>query len=72
MVNQDAYLAMLEDFAFPESARMEDDVIFQHDGAPPHWGLLLDQRFPGQWIGRGGPTPWPARSPDMTPLDFYF
>ncbi|KAJ4438926.1 hypothetical protein ANN_14880 [Periplaneta americana] len=24
-----------------------------------------------QWIGRAGPTPWPARSPDMNPLDFY-
>lgn len=24
------------------------------------------------WIGRGSPTPWPPRSPDLTPLDFYF
>ena len=66
---------MLEDFAFPDLAQMEDDVIFQQDGAPPHWGLRmrasLDQHLPGQWIGRGGPTPWPARSPDMTPLDFF-
>ena len=23
-------------------------------------------RFPSQWIGRGGPIPWPTRSPDMT------
>ena len=50
--------------------------MFQQDSAPPHWGLLhvrgsLEQRFPCQWIGRGGPTPWPARSPDMTPLDFF-
>ena len=29
-------------------------------------------RFPGQWIGRGGPIPWPARSPDVTHLDFFF
>lgn len=24
------------------------------------------------WIGRGGPVPWPARSPDLNPLDFSF
>jgi hypothetical protein len=22
-------------------------------------------------MGRGGPIPWPARSPDLTPLDFW-
>ncbi|KAF2888020.1 hypothetical protein ILUMI_18153 [Ignelater luminosus] len=22
------------------------------------------------WIGRGGPTSWPPRSPDLTPLDY--
>ena len=32
----------------------------------------LDRQFPERWIGRGGPTPWPARSPDLTPLDFFF
>lgn len=25
-----------------------------------------------QWIGKGGPIAWPPRSPDLTPLDFYF
>jgi hypothetical protein len=24
-----------------------------------------------RWIGRGGPTAWSARSPDLNPLDFY-
>jgi hypothetical protein len=23
------------------------------------------------WIGRGGPIPWPPRSPDLSPLDFF-
>jgi hypothetical protein len=28
--------------------------------------------FPGRWIGRDGPTPWPLRSPDIKPpLDFF-
>ena len=21
---------------------------------------------------RGGPTPWPLRSPDLTPIDFFY
>ncbi|RLU17341.1 hypothetical protein DMN91_009574 [Ooceraea biroi] len=25
----------------------------------------------GQWIGRGGHISWPARSPDLNPLDFF-
>jgi hypothetical protein len=25
----------------------------------------------GRWIGRDGPMPWPPRSPDITPLDFF-
>jgi len=31
----------------------------------------LDAIFPNRWIGRDGPTPWPSRSPDITPLDFF-
>ena len=27
--------------------------------------------FPGRWIGRGGPIPWPARSPDLNPLHYF-
>jgi hypothetical protein len=33
---------------------------------------FLDQLFPGHWTGRRGPVEWSARSPDLTPLDFYF
>ena len=31
----------------------------------------LDEIFPGRWFGRGGPTAWPPRSPDLTPLDIF-
>ena len=24
-----------------------------------------------RWIGRGGPTVWPPRSPDLTPMDYF-
>jgi len=49
-------------------------IIFLQDGAPPHWGSdfrrFLVATFPNRWIGRDGPTAWPPRSPDITPLDF--
>ena len=32
---------------------------------------VLDATFPDRWIGRDGPTPWPPRSPDITPLHFF-
>ena len=50
-------------------------MIFQLAGAPAHWGLqvraFLNTNFPQHWIGRDGPTPWPPRSPDLTPCDFF-
>lgn len=53
----------------------EAEVYFQQDGAPPHYVLpvrqWLDDEFPNKWIGRRGPMEWPARSPDLTPLDFF-
>ncbi|GFS75576.1 uncharacterized protein TNCV_3425211 [Trichonephila clavipes] len=30
----------------------------------------LDTAYPGRWIGRGGPINWPARSFDLSRLDF--
>ena len=46
-----------------------------HDGAPAHFRITvrrhLNTIFPGRWIGRGGPIPWPPRSPDLNPIDFY-
>ena len=32
---------------------------------------FLDATFPNRWIGRDGPTSWPPRSPDITPLDLF-
>ena len=68
------YLDMLQNYAMPQLERIPD-LIYQQDGAPPHWSLdvraYLDDVFQDAWIGRGGPTAWPARSPDITPLDFF-
>lgn len=61
----------LEDF--PLAQRQQ--LYFQHDGAPPHnsgpVADLLQLYFPNKWIGNNGPIMWPARSPDLTPLDFF-
>jgi len=32
---------------------------------------FFDATCPNRWIGRDDPTPWPPRSPDITPLDFF-
>ena len=61
---------LLEDVPLNKRGRM----YFQHDGAPPHSSRevrnFLNYLFPGRWIGRGGPHHWPARSPDLSPLDY--
>lgn len=48
---------------------------FQHDGAPAHFSIVVREHLHGtfgrRWVGRGGPVSWPARSPDLNPLDFF-
>ena len=31
----------------------------------------LNEKLEGRWIGRRGAIEWPARSPDLTPCDFF-
>ena len=46
-----------------------------HDGAPPHFSRVARQflslHFANKWIGSGSTIAWPARSPDLNPLDFH-
>lgn len=48
---------------------------YQHDGAPCHSARIineyLDTLFNERWIGRYSANPWPARSPDLTPMDYF-
>lgn len=77
----ESYLELLENAIYPalvEVLENEEDhhtIIFQQDGAPPHFvrpvRQFLDQNFPQSWIGRRGHIEWPPRSPDLTPLDFF-
>ena len=75
-LNAEMYLNMLQEQILPSMLNEGDyPVYFQHDGAPPHYGLqvrrYLDYQFPEAWIGRRGPVEWPPRFPDLSPLDFY-
>ncbi|GBM70439.1 hypothetical protein AVEN_154432-1 [Araneus ventricosus] len=44
-------------------------------GPPAHYSidvlLHLNATYGQQWIGQGGPVLWPARSPDLTCLDYF-
>jgi hypothetical protein len=50
-------------------------MVHACSGAPPHFLVavraFLNKVFPEQWIGRGGPTAWPARCSDLNPLYYY-
>lgn len=74
-VTSDNYLQMLRNSIIPvvEEHQNFETMIWQQDGAPPHYGQrvreYLDDTF-AQWMGRRGTIEWPARSPDLTPCDF--
>lgn len=72
------YLAILEDLlaAVGEMpAEVREQLYFQQDGAPAHNSRIardfLNENFSRKWIGTNGPIKWPARSPDLTPLDYF-
>ncbi|KAL6421220.1 hypothetical protein ACFW04_013644 [Cataglyphis niger] len=52
-----------------------NEIVFQQDGAEPHNARIvtnyLNEHFPKRWMGRYGPIRWPARSPDLNPLNFF-
>ena len=80
-VSGHSFLQMLEGKIIPEIEAIpgNENFIFLLDGAPGHYARsvrqLLNERFPGKWIGRGaeeaGLKNWPPRSPDLTILDFF-
>ena len=50
-------------------------AILMQDGATPHTALstrtFLNDHFRNRVIGKHFDWPWPPRSPDLTPADFY-
>ena len=73
------YLQLLQQRVWPGLQAImgeeEEFVVFQHDGPSAHYETRvrawLDGKLEDRWMGRGGPIPWPARSPDLSPLDFW-
>lgn len=75
-INSERYGRMLTDYLFPKLDQIiSDDFIFQQDGAPAHTTRvnidLLKQKLGDRVISRNGPVNWPARSCDLTPLDYF-
>ena len=74
-ITTDVYLDLLTEYVALQLIDSQSTIIFQQDGAPPHWGLcvhqFLNETFSDRWIGRDELISWPPRSPDITPLDFF-
>jgi transposase len=55
--------------------QLEDEIYYQHDGCPAHNDRFatewLHNAFPGKVIGTYEDLAWPARSPDLSCLDFF-
>src|ERR1700712_2412956 len=78
-LNSAAYLNLLQN----DIAELIDDkipiayranLVWQQDGAPYHRSVdirnYLDDNYV-DWIGERGTIAWPARSPDLTPPDYF-
>ena len=75
-VTSDQYVEMLETYLHPRLDDMDtEDVWFQQDGATAHTARrslrVLKEMFPGRLISLRGDEEWPARSPDLSPCDFF-
>jgi hypothetical protein len=66
-------------FVFPQINSIEQEgegrVLFHQGSVPPDFSHevrnALNVRFHSWWIGRGRPTQWPPRSPDLSVLDIF-
>ena len=85
MLSHRFYPALMEyTFSHPEETHLfppvhdlhlrQHEWWFMQDGARPHLPARywITSKFGDHTIGEGLAQPWPARSPDLTPLDFFF
>lgn len=76
-ITAENYLEKLNDEIVPaiENQVNLEEIFSMHDRAPPHYAKSVrqfsDETFSHRWIGRRGPIDWPARSSDITPVDFF-
>lgn len=67
---------MINNFLWPQTTDIDlRNMWFQQDGATCHTARetldLLRVHFAGKIISKNGDVNWPARSCDLTPLDFF-
>jgi hypothetical protein len=75
-LNGDRYCQIHNELVVPVMQSVDHErCLFQQDGAPPHYAIaareILDRELPNRWVGRRGPTEWPARSPELTACDYW-
>lgn len=77
-LNGERYLQMLQGEIIPAVRTLNinfEEIWFQQDGCPAHNARpvqeFLRTTFPERLICGRGTIPWPARSPDLSPLDFF-
>lgn len=72
----DLIRAVVADYVHNLPAQERQAVYFQQDGAAPHRtnAVMAELRsiFGDKVIGHRTTIAWPPRSPDLTPLDFFF
>ncbi len=73
----ETYLELLNNQVWHEIADWPDidDLIWQQDGAPPHFAhqvtIWLNENFPGRWLGQRGPfDEWPTTVAGFDPGRF--
>ena len=77
-VNGLAYLRLLKEGLWPKIQHKvrRDSLWFQQDGATVHTTAAVRQwlagKFDGRVISRLTERSWPSRSPDLSPLDYWF
>jgi hypothetical protein len=76
IVTADRYVEMLETFLRPKLDNVDTEHLwFQQDRATAHTARrslgMLREMFPGHLISLKGIVGWPARSPDLSPCDFF-
>ncbi len=77
-VNAQRYLDVIRDQVLPflPGGRIRDRLYWQQDGATAHTARIvmdfLKEQFGDRIISRRSNHPWPASSPDLSPLDFFF
>ena len=77
-INSDRYVQMLVEFLQPRLNNLgyrNSNLWFQQDGATAHTATksmeVLRKMFPSRLVSLRGDVPWPARSPDLAPCDFF-